>query len=218
MATNMALKRAAKSNRRKAVVSEKRKTELVNGSLAAQVMRAAEMPIQHCLLCGEPSNSGMATLILTRGRTSYNLTLAGFLIDTWRLGVKDTFFRTIGAESFDDLLAKMAATSGLVQDVDPAYARKLLHNVTTWAAGSGVAPHRDFAVLEKLFGDVDADACDATFAFGRDGKPAYISGPHDSPAQVRSAIGAVREAIAGRIGQALLERQESVDKQESDAA
>jgi hypothetical protein len=190
MAPNMAQKRAAKANRR--------------------------TPIQHCLLCGEPSGSGMATLILTRGTTSYNLTLAGFLIDTWCLGVKDTFFRAIGAESFDDLVAKMEAT-GPVADVDPAYARKLLREITTWAASNGVAPHRGFAALEKLFGDVDADACSATFEFGRDGKPTYISGPHDSPAQVRFGLGAVEEAIVPRIGRALPE-SEGLEKQESDAA
>jgi hypothetical protein len=208
MAPNMALKRAAKANRRKAVVAGKRKTELPGGSLAAQVIRAAQMPIQHCLLAGNLQDSGMATLILARGATSHNLTLSGFLIDAWCLGVKDTFFQTASAQSFEDLIARLE-TTGAVDDIDPARARKLLRDVTAWAASHGIAPHRNFAVLEKLFGDVDADACDATFAFGRDGKTTYISGPHDSPAQVRFGIGAVKEAIASLIGQALLEKQES---------
>ena len=208
MAPNMAQKRAARANRRKAVVAGKRKTELLGGSLAGQVMRAAQAPIQHCLLCGGLSESGMATLILARGATPHNLTLAGFLIDAWCLGVKDTFFQTASADSFEHLLDRLEAT-GSVEDVDPAYARKLLRDVTAWAASNGVAPDRDFAVLEKLFGDVNADACDATFGFGHDGKPTYISGPHDSPTQVRFGLGAVKDAIAGRLGQALLEKQES---------
>jgi hypothetical protein len=76
----MALKRAAKANRRKAVVAEKRKTELVNGSLAAQVMRAAEMPIQQCLLTGRLFDAGIGTLMLARGATPYNLAVGVFLI------------------------------------------------------------------------------------------------------------------------------------------
>jgi hypothetical protein len=204
----MAQKRAAKANRRKAIVAGKRKTELLGGSLAAQVMRAAQMPIQHCLLCGDLSQAGMATLILARGMTPSTITLAGFLIDAWHLGVKDTFFQTAGPESFENLLARMEET-GAVENVDPAHARKLLRDITARAASKGVAPHRDFAVLEKLFGDVDADARDATLGIGHDGKPAHISGPHDSPAQIRFGVGAVKDAIASRIGQALLEKQES---------
>jgi hypothetical protein len=204
MAPNMAQKRAAKANRRKAVVAGKRKTELLGGSLAAQMMRAAQTPIKHCLLCGNLPGSGMATLILARGTSPYSLTISGFLIDAWCLGVKDTFFQTGGVEAFENLLARLEET-GTVENVDPAYARKLLRDVTAWAASNGVAPHRDFAVLEKLFGNVDPDASDATFAFGVDGKPAYISGPTESPAQIRRRI-----EVAGKA----LEKQE----QASDAA
>jgi hypothetical protein len=208
MARNMASKRAAKANRRKAVVAEKRKAEIAGGSLPAQVARAAQVPIQRCLLAGNLHGSGMATLILARGATSHHLTVGGFLIDAWFRGVKDTFFHTASAESFEDLMAKME-TTGTVEDVDPAYARKLLRDVTAWAASYGVAPHRDFAVLEKLFGDVDADASDATFAFGHEGKPVYISGPNDTLAQALFGMGAVKKAIITASGKSLaLEHQE----------
>jgi hypothetical protein len=100
-------------------------------------------------------------------------------------------------------------TTGTVEDIDPCYARKLLRHVTAWAATNGVAPHRDFAVLEKLFGDVDADACDLSFQFGHDGKPVYISGPNDSPAQSRFGLGAVKQAIVEGMARApALEYQE----------
>jgi hypothetical protein len=208
MAPNMAMKRAAKANRRKTVVAEKRKSELTGGSLAGQVARAAQVPIQHCLLSGDLRDSGMATLILARGVAPHHLMVGGFLIDAWCLGVKDSFFRTAGAESFGDLIANMAMTAP-VEDVDPAYARKLLRDVTAWASSNGFAPHRDFAAVEKLFGDVDADSSDAAFTFGRDGKVTYISGPNDSPAQARFGIGAVKAAIARRLGGGLaVEHQE----------
>jgi hypothetical protein len=150
----------------------------------------------------------MATLILARGATSHHLTVGGFLIDAWCLGIKDTFFHTASAESFEDLIAKLE-TTGTVEDIDPGYARKLLRDVTAWAAANGVAPHRDFAALEKLFGDVDADACDASFQFGHDGKPVYISGPNDTPAQSRFGLGAIKKAIGTGMARApALEHQE----------
>ena len=51
--------------------------------------------------------------------------------------------------------------------IEPSYAGKLLWEVAAWAESIGVAPHRDFAAVERLFGDVSADACDASFQFGR---------------------------------------------------
>ena len=45
MATNMALKRARKAQRRKQVVAQKRRAEALEASLPARVLRAAGAPI-----------------------------------------------------------------------------------------------------------------------------------------------------------------------------
>ena len=58
--------------------------------------------------------------------------------------------------------------------VEPAYARKLLHDLTVWARSQGFSPHRDYAKIESLFGAVDAAACDTAFEFGDGGKPVLI--------------------------------------------
>jgi hypothetical protein len=58
--------------------------------------------------------------------------------------------------------------------VEPAYARKLLHDLTTWSQSQGFWPHRDYAKVEPLFGAVNATASHATFAFGQDGKPLIV--------------------------------------------
>ncbi len=72
--------------------------------------------------------------------------------------------------------------------LDPAHARKLLRDVTAWAASNGFAPHRDFAVIDTLFGDVSADACKATFTFVRDGGQVGVSWPNESAAEVSSIM------------------------------
>ena len=48
---------------------------------------------------------------------------------------------------------------------------------------------------ERLFGNVDADASDATFTFGREGKPFYMSGPNDTPAQSRQRMAQLTKAV-----------------------
>jgi len=187
MASNMALKRAAKANRRKAVLAEKRKLELRNDTLAERVIRASRAPIQHCLVPETLFDAGIGTVILARGFTSNHLMLGLFLVDAWCLGIKDVCFRSAGAETFESMMATVNETTPMAP-VDPSYARKLLRDAAAWAASIGFAPHRDFAAVEQLFGDVSADASDATFQFGREGKPFYVSGPSESPAQVSYRI------------------------------
>src|SRR5215831_9080920 len=105
MASNMALKRAAKANRRKAVLAEKRKLELCNDTLAERVIRASRAPIQHCLVPETLFDAGIGTVILARGFTSNHLMLGLFLVDAWCLGIKDVCFRSAGAETFESMMA-----------------------------------------------------------------------------------------------------------------
>jgi hypothetical protein len=194
MATNMALKRAAKANRRKAVVAEKRKVELFNDMLTARVLRAAHAPIQHCLVPETLFDAGIGTVILARGITASYLTVGVFLVDTWCLGIKDTYFRSLDAEDFEMMIESLDDTTPMAS-VDPSYARKLLRDAAAWAASIGFSPHRDFAAVERLFGDVRADASDATFQFGREGKVLYVPGPRESPTQVRLRFGRLGRAL-----------------------
>jgi hypothetical protein len=164
MAANVALKRAAKASRRKAIVAEKRKAESLRNSSLAQVLRAAQTPIRHCVVSDDLFRAGMGIVMLTRG-TSFDLAVGGFLVDMLHRGVKDAFFQRASADAVEDRLARMGASSPAMA-VDPSYARKLLRDAAAWAQSHGVAPHRDYAMVERLFGDVSADASDATFQFG----------------------------------------------------
>lgn len=179
MATNMALKRARKAQRRKQVVAQKRRAEILEASLPARVLRAADAPIQHCFLSESVFDIGMGTLVLARGATRHHFAFSVFLIDTFCLGIKDVMFETAESEVFEMYMEVTDAGSPTVS-VDPSYARKLLRDLAAWSQSIGFAPHRDFAAVERVFGDVSADASDAVFRFGRDGKPVYIPGPNDT--------------------------------------
>jgi hypothetical protein len=187
MATNMALKRARKAQRRKQVVAQKRRAEILEASLPARVLRAADAPIQHCFLTESVFDIGMGTLVLARGATLHHVALSSFLIDTFSLGIKDVMFESVEGEVFEIYMDAMDAGSPVVS-VDPSYARKLLRDLAAWSQSIGFAPHRDFAAVERMFGDVSADASDAVFRFGRDGKPVYIPGPNDTAPLIRRRI------------------------------
>lgn len=176
MAINIAARRGAKAQRRKAVVAEKRKAELEAGTLAGKVRLAQGGPIQHCLISAGLFESGMGMVVLARGETPHSVTMAMFLLDTLALGVKDVFLRPLSGQAFAVHIEQMSIVSPMVP-IDPAKARKLLHDLVTWARAHGVAPHRDYPKIEPLFGTVVAAAGDETFLFGTQGSPLLIDPP-----------------------------------------
>jgi hypothetical protein len=166
------------------VVAQKRREEALEASPPARVLRASHAPIRHCMLTESVFEIGMGTLVPTRGATPDHLAFGSFLLDTFSLGIKDVMFKSLEGKVFEMHMAAMNAGSPMVS-VDPSYARKLL---AAWSRGIGFMPHRDFAAVEKMFGDVSADASDAVFQFGHESKPLYIQGPNDSAPLIQRRI------------------------------
>jgi hypothetical protein len=194
MATNIALKRARKAQRRKQVTAQKRRAEILEASLPARVLRAAHAPIQHCFLTECLFDIGIGTLVLARGATPHRLALSSFLIDVFCLGIKDVMFESVESEFFEMYMDATDAGSPTVP-VDPSYARKLLRDLAAWSQSIGFAPHRDFALVERMFGDVSVDASDTVFQFGRDGSPVYIPGPYDTAPLIHRRIEQLRKYL-----------------------
>jgi hypothetical protein len=94
----------------------------------------------------------------------------------------------------DDYRARLS-DSTLMAPVDPGYARKLVRDLAQWSGSLGFKPHADFALAERLFGDVDPQTCEARFEFGRGGKPLYMPGPSESPHLVRRLMDRLIERL-----------------------
>jgi hypothetical protein len=165
MPVNIAARRGAKNQRRKAVVAQKRKAEMDAGTTAGQARLAQNDPIQHCLLSEGLFDVGMGTLVLTRGATPSHVTAAVFLLDAWSLGVKDVYKRSLSGKEFEFYLEQMSIATPMVP-VDPAFARKLLHDLVAWSRAHGFAPHRDYPKIEPIFGSISTVQCDVEFQFG----------------------------------------------------
>jgi hypothetical protein len=194
MATNIAVKRARKAQRRKQVVAQKRRDEALDAGLPARVLRAAEAPIQHCLLSADLFELGIGTMILARGVTRHHLAAGVFLLDVFCLGIKDVMFKSLESDELEMYLEATNAGSPPVS-LQPGDARKLLRDLAAWSQSIGFVPHRDFAAVERIFGGISVDESEATFPFGRDGKPVYIPGPFESATVVRRRVEQLRKHL-----------------------
>jgi hypothetical protein len=133
---------------------------------------------------------GSGYVVAARKLPTGLLGCAFFLVDVFCLGVKDAFYSELSAADLRSQLENDPAEQDF-QEIEPAFARKLIRDAAAYATGFGLSAAKDTAVIEAIFGDVDANACDADFTFGKDGKPLYINGPNDTPQRVRSILRAL---------------------------
>lgn len=201
----------AKAQRRKKLLADRRKTAGpdTRSGLAAQVRRALSGPIETCLLHEETLTRGNGMLALVRRTGPRRLAVAMFLLDTFCLGVKDVIFREADEAEIDEMLDGVEQMAAF-EEVEPSYARKLLHDLVAYARSIGLEPHGDYAAAEPLFGDVAAEACDTVFEFGVDGRPFYVPGPSESRTQIRRRIELLRRTL-GEDGFTFIEADEALD-------
>ncbi len=186
---------AAKAARRKAIVTDKKKLGLSAVGLAGRVRLAAKNPIAICVIPSVLFETGIGHVVLARELPSGLLGCGFFLIDPFCLGVKDAFYIEMDEDELQSRLDAQDDPQKFVH-VPPEHARKLVRDAVAYAAGLGLAPAKDTATIEMIFGNVDANAYTKEFIFGKDGKPFYVTGPLDTRARIR----AVTRILQDRFG------------------
>jgi hypothetical protein len=186
-------KLAKKSAKRKAERADKRIKTSIGGGYSP--IQAAHFPIHDCRVPENLFEIGIGNVMLTRSLPNGDLALAAFLLDVYCLGVKNAFYRIVSAESYALHLAELGE-HGRLDPVHPSCLRKLVEGAAEYARDLGFAPHPDYARAAKLFGNIDPAACPVTYTYGKDGKPLYISGPRETPAQSRRIL----DTLARRLG------------------
>ena len=66
--------------------------------------------------------------------------------------------------------------------------KKLIAEAVDYAQELGFPPHRDYKNSKGLLNGIDLKACPVTYRYGKDNKPFYIQGPHETPPQVKKIV------------------------------
>ncbi|MGB0524717.1 MAG: tetratricopeptide repeat protein [Flammeovirgaceae bacterium] len=169
-------------------IKPKKKNQGSSGQLSPKKYvqtQAKKLPLGECFITEDWEQMGLANVIVSRVHTTGNITYGIYLVDTYCLGIKDTFFDfNITQYEFRDRIAQMRE-DGLVPC---AYA--LAHNVIIggleYAEDLGLAPHKDFAITEHLLED-DDDVEFIPLTFGYNGMPQLVVN-HNQPRDREMAI------------------------------
>jgi hypothetical protein len=183
-------KRQKKQERKAARRKEKKHLQVreQNVGLPEWLSAAAGFPVLHSWISDTTETEGIGTVILSRELPDGRVAVATFLVDRYCLGVKDAFAMILGRATYNEKYARGLRSRMPMRDAPPADVRKLVEDAAAYARSLGIAPHPDYPKVALLFGPVDAAESTAQFEFGKDGKPFFVAGPHDSPERCRQIL------------------------------
>lgn len=131
--------------------------------------------------------AGMALVLVARAARHDRVSVCGFLLDTFCLGVKDTLgpdeMRRRDLPAFRRMYFMAFPAPALPAPLD--LARHLVLGSVAFANGLGFSPHPDFEATRAHLGDLD-EPCAITF--GCEGHPLYVPGPYDDPIAVMETL------------------------------
>jgi hypothetical protein len=183
-------RRRKQLEKKKTKRAEKRHEIKVRNSsgLAEQLKRRITAPVYECLVASELESQGLGDVLISRRAPLGEVALGLFLVDRYCMGVKDCFGRICTGSEYRGFKENMTATGRVFRKIDPASARRVIEDAVAFASGFDIKPHPDFQAARQILGDIDSSQATQTFEMGRGGKPFFISGPYQSPAECRTIV------------------------------
>ncbi|KUO19757.1 hypothetical protein [Streptomyces dysideae] len=133
---------------------------------------------------GNPEAAGFAQVLIARQERASRVTLCGFLVDVYCLGVKDTVGpQVMGGGSLDVYVrGYYRAFDQPPLRIGLEQAQSIVHGGVAYARTLGFEPAPDFAQAAVHLGEPGPTA--PRIGFGRQGKPFYVNGPRDDAQKI----------------------------------
>jgi hypothetical protein len=167
-----------------------------HASIASRLMAAAKYPVLDSCVTEDFWTEGIGWVCLSRELPNGSVAFAVFLVDRYCLGVKNAMADVTGRYTYDTQVVRKMRSDFSSRNLPPEAVRKLVEQAVEYAHSLGLGPHTDYHKAKHIFGDIDASTSTETFEFGKDGKPFFVAGPHDTPERCRRILG----TLVGRLG------------------
>lgn len=181
-------RRAAKRQAKHQQVTKEKRS-----SLAERLTAAARYPILHSLVTTDLWDEGLGWVCLSRELPNGSIAYAVFLVDRYCLGVKNAVADIVSRFTYDSNVVRKMRSQFRSKELQPADVRKLVESAVVYAQSLGLYPHADYQKAKLIFGDIDASQATEEIEFGKDGKPFFVGGPHDTPGICRRILKSLEE-------------------------
>ncbi len=184
----------SEQQRQKKLAKKKQKRGAIVKKVTPPMKKAkpyCNYPIHECLIPNDLFTSGLGELVVTRRTPDGDIAMSAFVIDVFCLGIKDAMFTVLPESEYEHQIKRRMLEVGGDRSFEKLHqtcAKKLLDELVDYAKDLGFAPHPEYTNAKEIFGNIDASACAVKYVYGNDGKPFYINGPYESPAEMQRIL------------------------------
>jgi hypothetical protein len=149
-------------------------------SLKSYIIKfARKLELYKCYQVGDIANTGMGHIMVSRQKKNGEVIMGSYLIDTYCLGLKDTFYLQFpNINDFEDQLATKFTFLDTCEEISSQLAHNMVYGAIEYAEDLHFKPHIDFNITQHILDDVD-DVEYMDIEFGYEGKPLFTPGPSD---------------------------------------
>jgi hypothetical protein len=178
-----------KRSKQKAVAQhESYQQALTPSSPQAILRRARTYPLYECLISdnwNKKDNMGLVEVLVARQQPDGNICFGVYLVDTFCLGLKNTFANADFSRSrYQSEVRNKIFRAGKPVTCSIELAQQMIYQSIEYAEQFGFEPEKDFAVSQYLLAPRGELEEPYQLTFGKDGKPFFIAGPNDNVARV----------------------------------
>ena len=181
-------KKQHKMLKRRTAANVQRRTQRASGagSPLHYVRQARSYPLEGCWIQKGWQEAGLAVIVIARRQPNGNIVFGNYLVDYYCLGLKNTYCNADIApgEFRNSTLPRMFEHVGPLVEVSPALAHEIIYGAIEYAERYGFKPQRDYRDSQYILDLPGEHPRSGKVEFGKDGKPFYISGPHDNPDRI----------------------------------
>lgn len=160
--------------------------QFASQSVASILRQARSYPVYECLISAswQKDEPGLVEIVLARQQPGGDICFGVYLVDKLCLGLKNTFARANYSPARYHDEVKSIFREMKSQECPLELAHQMIYESIDYAAQFGFEPNEDFVLSQFLLqprGELEEPY---HLTFGKDGKPLYISGPHDNPQRI----------------------------------
>jgi hypothetical protein len=176
-------------SKQKAVAQHKAYQQALTPSSPQAILRRARIfPLYECLISdnwNKKDNMGLVEVLVARQQPDGSICFGVYLIDTFCLGLKNTFANADFSRSrYQSEIRNKIFRAGKPVECSIELAQQMIYQSIEYAEQFGFEPEKDFALSQYLLAPRGELEEPYQLTFGKDGKPFFIAGPNDNVARV----------------------------------
>jgi len=142
--------------------------------------RVRSLPITNCYVNKNWQQVGMAYIVVARKHNNGNFTYGVYHVDTFAVGMKDTFYRfNMLPIHFDEFINNFRDfyeqdEESLIEKTDYVIVHNIIFGAIAFAEEHDYKPQKDFALTKNILEEDDDNIELIEYEFGKDGEPFLI--------------------------------------------